>query len=57
MIGAEYIIGGISGVTLIYGFIDYIIYQKAQYAESFSWLQFLLGGNKCRRIQNSRNLK
>jgi len=47
----EYILTGISGITLIYGFIDYILYQKIQYGESFNWLQFLLGGNKCKRIE------
>jgi hypothetical protein len=47
----EYFISGISGITLIYGFVDYIIYQKEQYGKSFNWLQFLLGGNKCRRVE------
>lgn len=47
----EYIVSGMSGITLLYGFIDYINYQKIQYGERFSWLQFLLGGNKCRRVE------
>ena len=50
----EYIISGISGITLIYGFTDYISYQKAQYGENFNWLQFLLGGNKCKQIENMK---
>ena len=50
----EYVLTGMSGITLIYGFIDYIIYQKIQYGQRFDWLQFLLGGNKCRRVENMK---
>jgi hypothetical protein len=51
MLKLEYVLSGVSVVTLIYGFIDYIIYQKSQYGENFNWLIFLLGGHKCTRIE------
>ena len=51
----EYVLSGISGVTLIYGFIDYIIYQKSQYGENFNWSIFLLGGHKCAKVEKYRN--
>ena len=50
----EYALSGVSIVTLIYGFIDYIIYQKEQYGEHFRWLHFIFGGHKCARIEKSR---
>ena len=46
----EKIILGISLFILIYGFIDYIIYQKKSYKSKFSWYIFLKGVNKCKRI-------
>ena len=55
LINIEYIISGISGVTLLYGFTDYLSYQKEQYSENFSWLHFLLGGHKCKRIETLKS--
>jgi hypothetical protein len=46
----EKIILGISVSILIYGFIDYIIYQKKSYKSKFSWYIFFNGVNKCKRI-------
>jgi hypothetical protein len=44
----EYTLFGVSIVTLITGFIDYIIYQKQSRGASFCWLDFLLGAHKCK---------
>ncbi len=46
----EKIILGISVFVLIYGFIDYIIYQKKNYKSNFSWYIFLNGVHKCKKI-------
>jgi hypothetical protein len=51
ILNVEHVISGVSFVTLIYGFIDYVIYQKKQYGKKFSWLFFLLGGHTCKKIE------
>ena len=33
--------------VFVYGFVDYLIYQKNNYGNKFSILQFLLSGKKC----------
>jgi hypothetical protein len=55
VLSLEYVLSGVSVITLFYGFIDYIIYQRKQYGENFSWLIFLLGGHKCTRIERRNN--
>jgi hypothetical protein len=55
VLNVEHVLSGFSIITLIYGFIDYVIYQKRQYGENFSWLIFLLGGHKCERIERRNN--
>jgi len=36
--------------TLCYGLVDYIIYQKHNYKNDFSWSTFILGKTKCSSI-------
>ena len=52
MLYSTYIIGATSIVTLFYGFINYIYYQKSQYGDDFSWFYFILGGQKCASVEN-----
>lgn len=47
MLNAEYVISGFAALVALYGFIDYIFYQKSQYKSSFSWEKFLLGVRVC----------
>ena len=37
----------LSLATLAYGFIDYVLYQKGEYKDKFSWYIFLAGSQKC----------
>ena len=46
----EKVLVGISIIILIYGFIEYISYQKLEYGDRFSWMKFLLGSRKCTSI-------
>jgi hypothetical protein len=34
-------------IVLIYGFIDYILYQRKQYGSKFKWDLFFIGTRKC----------
>jgi len=52
MLYTTYILGASSLVTLLYGFINYIYYQKSQYGDDFSWFYFILGGQKCASLEN-----
>jgi len=36
--------------TLCYGLVDYIIYQKHNYKNDFSWSTFILGKTKCSSV-------
>jgi hypothetical protein len=47
----EYIISGISGILLIYSFLDYIFYQKKEYGKKFNWKIFFLGVHKCNKLK------
>jgi hypothetical protein len=55
MLYSTYILGGLSIITLFYGFINYINYQKIQYGNKFSWFYFILGGQKCSSLENESN--
>ena len=45
------ILFAIAIVILVYGFIDYVIYQKAEYGRKFQWDKFLLGVSKCKHVE------
>jgi hypothetical protein len=47
---------GISLIVLIYGFIDYVMYQRSYYKSAFSWYIFFMGVHKCHglNIKNNR---
>jgi len=44
------ILFAIAIVVLIYGFVDYIQYQKKEYGKGFDWSIFLLGTSKCKSL-------
>ena len=44
---SEYVISGFALVTIIYGFIEYVFYQKSEYKSKFSWKKFILGAHIC----------
>ena len=52
MLYSTYILGATSIITLFYGFINYIYYQKSQYGDQFSWFYFIFGGYKCDSLEN-----
>jgi hypothetical protein len=56
LLNTEYVLTGFAGVTLIYGFVDYVLYQMRDRGDSFSWLQFMLGGHKCAKLSNAPSL-
>jgi hypothetical protein len=47
LLKSEYVISGLAAVVAIYGFINYIFYQKAEYKSNFSWEKFILGVRVC----------
>jgi hypothetical protein len=38
-------------IVLIYGFLDYIFYQRHQYGSDFRWDLFLIGTRKCKSLK------
>jgi uncharacterized membrane protein len=42
-----YVLSGLSFIIFLYGFINYIFYQKKEYGTKFTWTKFFLLGNKC----------
>jgi hypothetical protein len=50
----ESVLFGLALVTWIGGFIDYVIYQRNEYGDNFSWLSFILGGHKCKFMEMSK---
>jgi hypothetical protein len=40
----------LSIATLAYGFLDYVMYQKSEYKDKFSWYVFLAGSKKCQSL-------
>jgi len=53
----ESVLFGLAFVTLIGGFIDYVIYQREEHKDKndFSWLSFMLGGHKCKFMEMSKD--
>ena len=51
----ELIIGILAFLTLIYGFIDYYIYQYSMHPNNFSLKKFILGTSHCRSLLNLKN--
>jgi uncharacterized membrane protein len=49
---SEYAISGLAAIVMIYGFIDYIFYQKSQYKTKFRWDKFILGAHICAGSKN-----
>lgn len=46
----EYFILFLAFVTLVYGFIDYVLYQNLEYGKDFSWSVFILGAKQCKSL-------
>jgi hypothetical protein len=42
----------VSMLVLVFGFGDYVLYQKAEYGNQFSWYSFILGSKKCASLKN-----
>lgn len=47
ILNVEYSLLTLSGITLTYGFIEYIFYQMGQRGKNFDWYKFLLGVPVC----------
>ena len=45
------VIFGLAMFVLVYGFVDYILFQRTEYGKSFSWFQFLVGTSKCSHVK------
>ena len=48
----EKIIAFIAFIVLMYGFIDYYYYQKADHPNDFSWRRFILGKAHCHSLMH-----
>lgn len=46
----EAIVGTVAFAVLVYGFIDYYLYQKADHPNDFSWKHFILGTSQCKSL-------
>lgn len=55
LLNIEYTLSGISGITLMYGFLDYLFYQRKEYGKKFNWIYFIFGGYKCKNIHSKKN--
>lgn len=48
----QYIIFIAAAIALVYGFTDYVSYQKSAYGPDFSWSKFFLGSIKCSGLKD-----
>ncbi len=51
ILNGEYIMFGVAVCVLIYGFVDYAIYQNKEHKSDFSWKTFILGTAKCKKLE------
>jgi hypothetical protein len=42
----------VSMLVLVFGFTEYVFYQRAEYGNAFSWYTFILGSKKCASLKN-----
>jgi len=52
---SETFIAIIACIVLVYGFIDYVIYQQNNYGADFKWNLFIFGTNKCSSLSSLKN--
>ncbi len=48
---------GVALFTLLYGFFDYIKYQKSHHKKDFSWVIFFFGTSKCESLKKKENMR
>ena len=48
----EKIIFALAVCVLVYGFINYIFYQRRSHGSDFSWKKFILGSSKCASLES-----
>lgn len=50
LLGVSKVILGAAVLTLAYGFVDYVAYQRAEYGAAFRWSTFFVGVSKCSKV-------
>lgn len=52
---SETLLAVIALIVLMYGFMDYIVYQKTSYGNGFKWKLFMFGTQKCTSLASIKN--